>query len=304
MRAPNGTLLLYFRVNDLGDHRACLGDGTTYGNSSAMPTYVPRRDLSPADPEGKGSNIYVAWTDGGFARGAAWRVRRVRMHGTGQLHVSNPSVTFVRGVPGAALMMAFRFNGAGGEHNGFATAASFQGPFTLLSNLSHQGGNDEDPYIWQDAAAVGTTTTGGAKVGARARGASAGCAPLHILYHNAQRGLHAFSGDCGVSWRKSPTGSIAFSLNLTLSDGSVFALARRERPELRWDAASGAPTHLWNGANTVGAALPGQGQGQGNKGRPAGASGPTSQSGQSLKQSGAPESGHFARAFSLTQSFA
>ena len=48
---------------------------------------------------------------------------------------------------------------------------------------------------------------------------------LHILYHNGPRGLHAFSSD-GLSWRKSPTNSSAFTLHVNYSDGSTIELAR------------------------------------------------------------------------------
>ena len=77
---------------------------------------------------------------------------------------------------------------------------------------------------------------------------------LHILYHNGPRGLHAFSAD-GIGWRKSPTNSSAFTLNVNYTDGHSVSLARRERPEILFDA-SGVPLFLYNGANTQSATLP------------------------------------------------
>ena len=121
---------------------------------------------------------------------------------------------------------------SGGEQNGFATAESFLGPFTSSANLTKAPGNDEDPFLWQSQADDS----------------------LHILYHNGAHGLHAFSKD-GMSWSKSPAHVHAFELRLNVSDGSSFELARRERPELLFDAA-GRPRWLYNGVNTHGAALP------------------------------------------------
>merc|ERR1712079_971918 len=88
-------------------------------------------------------------------------------------------------------MLAYRFNPAHGEQNGFAVADSFQGPFRSLANLTKAPGNDEDPFLWQD-------TNG----------------HYHIIYHNANHGYHAFSAD-GVDWRKSPVGAHAFELGVT-----------------------------------------------------------------------------------------
>jgi hypothetical protein len=77
---------------------------------------------------------------------------------------------------------------------------------------------------------------------------------LHILYHNGPRGLHAFSAD-GIKWWKSPTNSSAFTLNVNYSDGHTVKLARRERPEILFDA-TGVPLYLYNGVNTESKALP------------------------------------------------
>ena len=66
--------------------------------------------------------------------------------------------------------------------------------------------------------------------------------------------MHAFSVD-GIEWRKSPTNSSAFTLNVNYNDGRTVKLARRERPEILFDA-SGVPLFLYNGANTESASLP------------------------------------------------
>lgn len=73
--------------------------------------------------------------------------------------------------------------------------------------------------------------------------------------------VHALSWDApllrsadGVSWELSPVN--AFCRNITLTNGSVAELARRERPKLIFDA-SGAPTHLVSSAAWGGAAANG-----------------------------------------------
>lgn len=40
IRASNGTYILYFRVNDMDDYPACLGDGSPRVNSSELRTYA------------------------------------------------------------------------------------------------------------------------------------------------------------------------------------------------------------------------------------------------------------------------
>ena len=217
IRAPNGTWILYFRVNDMRDYAACRGTGPRT-NSSLLRPYVDPAVLRPGGDEGPGANMYVAWADD---IGGPWRARRVDIRGMGRLHISNPSVALL---PGGTAMLAYRFNPAHGEQNGVATAPSFLGPFASSANITKASGNDEDPFIWSER--DGT---------------------LHLLYHNGPRGLHAFSRD-GLAWGKSPTGAAAFTLQLTVSGGAPpLLLSRRERPDLLFDA-EGRPRHLYNGA--------------------------------------------------------
>eukprot|EP00035_Acanthoeca_spectabilis_P011468 m.202134 g.202134 ORF g.202134 m.202134 type:complete len:200 (-) comp15356_c0_seq6:160-759(-) len=170
--------------------------------------------------------MYVAWAD---SFDGPWQARKVDITGMGNLHISNPSIAFLES---GKVMLAYRFN-RDGEQNGFALANSFLGPFRSTANLTKAPGNDEDPFLWQE----------------KADGS------LHILYHNGPHGLHAFSSD-GITWFKSPTGSHAFELQLELDNGKSVELARRERPEILFGS-DGAPQFLYNGANTVGASLPG-----------------------------------------------
>jgi hypothetical protein len=127
--------------------------------------------------------------------------------------------------------MAYRYNPAsGGEQNAIALAEDFRGPWQCTANISGGAGNSEDPFIWQqpDQAQL-----------------AAGMA--HILYHNKDHGFHAYGPLNGTApWRLSPSGSYAFILNVTVTDGSELYLKRRERPELRFRA-DGTPAMLYNG---------------------------------------------------------
>merc|ERR1712048_440584 len=62
IRAPNGTYVLYFRVNDLNNYTVCRGDGVT-ADSSSLHTYIPRSQLRPGGDEAPGANMYVAWAE-------------------------------------------------------------------------------------------------------------------------------------------------------------------------------------------------------------------------------------------------
>merc|ERR1719273_557648 len=148
----------------------------------------------------------------------------------GNLHISNPSVSFLRNDSlVGSVMVAYRYNWHG-EAVGFAVADSFLGPFKSIVNLTKEPGNDEDPFLWQE------------KDGS-----------LHILYHNGPHGYHAFSIN-GTTWNKSPIGAHAFELQGKYDDGSSFDFARRERPELlfRTDAQDRGPAFFYNGINTHG----------------------------------------------------
>jgi hypothetical protein len=257
IQAPNGTYILYFRVNDMDDYAACDGAHSDRVNSTALPTYIDRADITHTDPsgEGPGANMYVAWAD---TMAGPWRARKVEISGMGSLHISNPSIALLAD---HRVMLAYRFNPSHGEQNGFAIAESFLGPFVSSANLTKAPGNDEDPSVHSLAIIVIELATYSLQVPLRA--VATMCrflwqekqdGSLHILYHNGPRGLHAFSAD-GTEWRKSPTNSSAFTLNVNFTDGHIVRLARRERPEILFDT-SGAPLFLYNGANTENETLP------------------------------------------------
>ena len=229
IRALNGTFVLYFRVNDMGDYTVCQGDGTQT-NSSSLKTYINRADMHPGDGEGPGANMYAAWAD---TMDGPWQVRKVDINGMGDLHISNPSVIFTQAGSAWPVMLAYRYNPSHGEANGIAVAHSFLGPFQSLANISKAPGNDEDPYLWQ----------------------SAYDQSYHIVYHNGDHGYHAFSAD-GKTWLKSPTHSHAFSLTVQFQGGQMFSFSRRERPDIFWNTNRTAPLYLYNGVNTHDGKLP------------------------------------------------
>merc|ERR1712100_619489 len=165
--------------------------------------------------------MYVAWAE---SMSGPWSVQKVDISGMGRLHISNPSITFLSDRSQWKVMLAYRFNPHDGEQNGFAVADSFLGPFRSLANLTKAPGNDEDPFLWQDAGDN-----------------------YHIIYHNRDHGYHAFSSD-GLDWRKSPTGAHAFELQVAMDDGW---------PEILF-AADGRQAFLCNGVNTNGSPLPGE----------------------------------------------
>ena len=241
MRARNGTYVLYFRVNDMQEYRVCRGDGVSLPNSSDLVTYIDRGQVRHTDPsgEGPGANMYAAWAP---SMAGPWQVHGpLQIRGMESLHISNPSATFLSD---GRTLLAFRYNPVGGEANGIAVADSFLGPFTAVANITkgpHRG-NDEDPFLWQDA--------------------NGAC---HILYHNGPLGYHDFTSgpDCAATkWRKSPLDAPAYSLDVRFTDGATYSLHRRERPQLlfRENNVTAGPTWLFNGVNSQGAALPGEPQ--------------------------------------------
>jgi hypothetical protein len=134
MRAPNGTYILHFRVNDMHDYRVCQGDGVVTSNSSKLKTYINRSKITHTDPsgEGPGANMYAAWAP---TMAGPWSVSDgpLEISGMGNLHISNPSATFLHD---GRTLLSFRYNPKGGEANGIAVSDSFLGPFKAVANIS------------------------------------------------------------------------------------------------------------------------------------------------------------------------
>ena len=154
-----------------------------------------------------------------------------------------------------------------GETLGFARGPSFSGPFTTLAEPLMPGlVGYEDPFLWRHTEA---TATGWESI-------------LSIIEHT-QTGTSGVGGlfvsaDGGHTWRKSPVPAYTLAVRMTgvgwnsttnvtqvrllyflgdpLHEGSPRSclshrpaqFLRRERPELLFDAVTGAPTHLLTGA--------------------------------------------------------
>ena len=141
VRSPAGVFALYFRVNAVDPLPLCSGDpaGPTSSEGSLIKVCVGsnRENCIHAGGAESGTNMYVATARS--MRGP-WRVRPVTVAGEGALHVSNPSVAFIRpGTPAASLgkvAISFRYNSPHGENNGIGFADDPAGPFRAVANLS------------------------------------------------------------------------------------------------------------------------------------------------------------------------
>ena len=212
--ARDGTIVLYFRVNELLNATLCAGDGRDpqQNASTIAGSLVPPSALVSGDPE-KGTSIYVAWADS--FRGP-WGVQKIVINngdaGGDVIHKSNPAVVeLLQPVGSASWAMAYRLN-FHGELNAIALADDFRGPWRCITNITGEPG--EDPVFFQ--------LPGQDSIG-------------HILLHNGPFGYHAFGRLDGSPWRYNVS-SHAFTLNVSISDGSELILNRRERPELRFFA--------------------------------------------------------------------
>ena len=226
-RLPNGTFTLVFVAMTSGlappgsvinaSEPVCIGtapSGLPPPNPATMMPAIPACNSTQAPSLGHNclcsrasrhcplvhSSVYMA-TSERFPEGP-WRVTPLSITGTGwspynstlsSIGTSNPSVVMLKN--GSGLLAVRSHAGywpgidpvhAGGEHMGFAMGPGVGGPFHMRANLSWQYGNDEDPFVWQQP--DGT---------------------LHCLYHNGRgsryyvnHGLHAFSGDGGLTWHK------------------------------------------------------------------------------------------------------
>jgi len=141
IRSPSGEYVLYFRVNAVDPLPFCSGDpkGPASGADSMIKvctTPTQENCIHGGDSE-RGTNMYAATAP---SMDGPWTVAPVTVAGEGQLHISNPSIAFVRpGTPAAAfgsVVMAFRYNGPHGENNGIAYAYDPNGPFVAVANLT------------------------------------------------------------------------------------------------------------------------------------------------------------------------
>lgn len=157
-------------------------------------------------------------------------------------------------LPNGTVVIAYCDHDAG-EQIALAKADNpAHGPYTKLGAPGQPifAHHCEDPFLYKGRLGYHIIChdmekgTGGQRNGCRLNG-SPGC--------SGQVGLHAFAptleGD-GSGWTTAPrlAGSAsapsAYSTNVTFTDGSTWTFFRRERPELRTNAA-GDPTHLITG---------------------------------------------------------
>ena len=219
-----GQFVLIFRVNLFANTQLCGGNSTQPVPGLGDNPYIPYSAITPGDPE-NGTNMFIAWAD---KMTGPWTTVKVNITEAGGSHKSNPSITFLKD---GRVMMAYRYNSKIGELNAIAFAVNndFRGPYATVFNLTNGQPGDEDPFVWEQP--DGT---------------------LHLVWHNKNYGYHGFAvdnnGKGGGKWQVSPiVGTHAFNLTAPLSNGTSFALLRRERPEIRFDPSTGAPVMLYNG---------------------------------------------------------
>ena len=148
LNPTEGSFALYFRVNAVDAQPICVGNssGPTPGLQSPGASLIKRcagsstTNCIHAGGSESGTNIYLATAP---RMAGPWKVQSVGVQGEAKLHVSNPSVTFLRaGTPAAELgqvAMAFRYNSPHGETNGVAYADGPEGPFVAVANLTCHG---------------------------------------------------------------------------------------------------------------------------------------------------------------------
>lgn len=224
-RAPNGTVLVTFRVNAVNEALPFCVDGTPLPPSVLNGSVIAASQLTPGDPEG-GTNIYIA-TAPSFA--GPWSLARITNITDSPYHNSNPSLLVLAD---GRTAMGFRYNPPGGERDAVAVAPTFTGPFTLVTALAQDmAGNDEDPFIWQE------------------RDGS-----LHLMQHNGPYGWHWFAPTVEGPWARSPTQATIYANFANGTDGSSVVFHRRERPEILFDPQTRQPAYLITGVEAQNAA--------------------------------------------------
>jgi hypothetical protein len=148
-------------------------------------------------------------------------------------------------MPDGRVLLGFRGkSGQGVEQLGMAAAQHWRGPYTRLSTTPLFAGTPwngsaygEDAFLWVDA-----TTGVGRLLFHRCCGPNPPGTPVAGYAYTASPGV--FSPG---AWRLSP--DAPYSLSAEWANGTAAKLARRERPQLLLDAASGAPAVLFNGVS-------------------------------------------------------
>ena len=267
----DGSFALYFRVNAIDAQPICVGNSS--GPTTRLGAPLIKRCVGPsttncihAGGSETGTNMYFASAP---RMTGPWKVQPVGVQGEGKLHVSNPSVCFLRaGTPASKhgkVAMAFRYNSHHGETNGVAYATGPEGPFVAVANLTCHGCECVSPprmapfsssacilhhrCFWHSLLLLAAppplclfSTCRDPYIWQQPDGS------MHMLYHNGPSSFHAFSAD-GISWTERDDAPM-FTTTVASSDsGGKLQLKRRERPELVFAPKSGAPLLLLNGAS-------------------------------------------------------
>jgi arylsulfatase A-like enzyme len=244
-RAADKTFLL-FHIGDGGESSSVVNC-----SSGAAPGAAPRGGASDEAGGDIGyntlrysSSVWGPWTPLGYSI----------LNGSGVAGDWDEIITNLAPWPLAdgSLLVGFRGKNTTNkvERLGMATAPSWRGPYTKLVDkpiLAPKLAQDsdvtgEDPVVWTTPDGIG-----------------------HMLWHvccdssngtyngnSSTVGRHAFTPVAG-DWRKwSISLEPAYTTSVTWVNGSAGTVARRERPQLVLDAASGAPLVLFNGVTVVG----------------------------------------------------
>jgi hypothetical protein len=214
---------------------ACTGDYAT--SQAALPPALALPRLASTVNK---SSLFSAPSPGGPWAAHNFSVAQRDI----QTYFSNPSIALG---PSGEGLLAWRVNLAGarrGESIGFAAAPAWAGPlYTALAEPLTPGlVGAEDPFVWRHEEP--SDAGGGANVSV-----------LSILFHAQTGALEDVGGlfvsvDGGASWLRSPAAAYGTRVPAMVGpgwDGGAVTFARRERPELHFDAATGQPTHLLTG---------------------------------------------------------
>eukprot|EP00750_Incisomonas_marina_P008108 INCI15235.1.p1 GENE.INCI15235.1~~INCI15235.1.p1 ORF type:complete len:430 (+),score=59.30 INCI15235.1:234-1523(+) len=192
--------------------------------------------------------ISMAWTTDPVH--GQWQ-QRVILNSTGgnqsawNCESQNPTAHIM---PNGTIVMVYRANNCDrspatfGEHLGVAVAANWSSEFVRdedpivspQSTLTH-GSNNEDAFLWQEG-------DGSWHFVNHQQGKNIVCGPSPKDERGHSCGAHFFAENPHGPWHMSP--DYVYSENVMLSNGSAARFQTRQRPQLIFDDATGAPTFL------------------------------------------------------------
>eukprot|EP01060_Flectonema_neradi_P031639 TRINITY_DN4855_c0_g3_i2.p1 TRINITY_DN4855_c0_g3~~TRINITY_DN4855_c0_g3_i2.p1 ORF type:complete len:366 (+),score=84.56 TRINITY_DN4855_c0_g3_i2:48-1145(+) len=206
-----------FRVNlipEPGPKDVCPGNGSLPYPGLYNGAILKPPAIKPMPPGEIQPDIWVAETTNVAADD--WKVSPAFIKGVGNIHVSNPSVTYSSKLD--RHVMAFRMNL---QQEAIGIAISDAGSATNYTYTSKVNCTAcEDPFIWVDSRDN-----------------------FHVIWHRGPHGGHAFSKEATDNYITSPI--YPFTLNVTYADGSKEVFKRRERPEIQFE--NGVPKNFFTG---------------------------------------------------------